>query len=53
MAILVFEAVFATGVQEATLQIGFALLKISCDKQFNWIARRIFNCAPDQKGSDS
>ncbi len=27
MAILVFEAVFATGVQEATLQIGFALLK--------------------------
>ncbi len=27
MAILVFEAVFASGVQEATLQIGFALLK--------------------------
>ncbi len=27
MAILVFEAVFASGVQEATLQVGFALLK--------------------------
>ncbi len=27
MAILVFEAVLASGVQEATLQIGFALLK--------------------------
>ncbi len=27
MAILVFEAVFATGVEEATLQVGFAILK--------------------------
>ncbi len=27
LAILVFEAVFASGIQEATLQIGFALLK--------------------------